>query len=88
MAVALVLSLAPFFFIVSFKETANSGSLIQLALQFLNVETRFPMLAEGSTSGSSLPLFLGITMVRVVFRCFFGFQLEAKCVSKNDYFPY
>ena len=22
------------------------------------------------------------------FRCFFGFQLEAKCVAKNDGFPY
>jgi len=40
--------------IVSFKETANADSLIQPALQFLNVETRFPMLAEGSTLGISL----------------------------------
>ena len=36
-------------FIVSFKETASLGSLIQPALQFLNVETRFPMLTETCT---------------------------------------
>jgi len=45
-------------FIVSFKETANSASLIQPALQFSYVETRFLMLAEGSTLGISLLFFL------------------------------
>jgi hypothetical protein len=40
-------------FIVSFKETVSLGSLIQLALQFLNVEIWFLMLAEGSRSGVS-----------------------------------
>ena len=37
-------------FIVSFKETVSLGSLVQPAFQFLNVETRFLMLAEGSRS--------------------------------------
>jgi hypothetical protein len=44
--------------IVSFKEHANSASLIQPAFQFLNVEMRFLMLAEGSTLGISLPFCL------------------------------
>jgi hypothetical protein len=39
--------------IVSFKETANTDSLIQPALQFLNVETRSPMLAEACALGIS-----------------------------------
>jgi hypothetical protein len=39
--------------IVSFKEHANTGSLIQPALQFSYVETRFLMLGEGSTLGIS-----------------------------------
>ena len=38
---------------MSFKENANTASLIQPALQFSYVETRFPMLAEGSTLGIS-----------------------------------
>jgi len=40
-------------FIVSFKETANTDSLIQPALQFSHGETRFPMLAETCTLGIS-----------------------------------
>ena len=40
-------------FIVSFKEIANSASLIQPALQFSYVETRFLMLAETCTLGIS-----------------------------------
>jgi hypothetical protein len=32
---------------VRFKENTNAGSLFQPALQFLNVELRFFMLAEG-----------------------------------------
>ena len=40
-------------FIVSFKEIANTGMLIQPALQFLNVEFWFLMLPEGSRSGIS-----------------------------------
>jgi hypothetical protein len=39
--------------IVSFKETANPASLIQLALQFSYVETRLLMLAETCTLGIS-----------------------------------
>jgi len=39
--------------IVSFKENANADSLIQPALQFSYVETRFLMLAEGRTLGIS-----------------------------------
>jgi hypothetical protein len=46
-----------FFPIVSFKEHANAGSPIQPALQFSYVETRFPMLAEGSTLGISFLFF-------------------------------
>jgi len=41
------------FCIVSFKEHANAGTLIQPALQFLNVEMRFLMLAEACTLGIS-----------------------------------
>jgi hypothetical protein len=44
-------------FIVSFKENANADSLIQPALQFLNVEFWFLMLPEGSTLGISLLFF-------------------------------
>jgi hypothetical protein len=40
--------------IVSFKENANAGSLIQPALQFSHIEKRFPMLTEGSTMEYSL----------------------------------
>ena len=47
------------------------------------------MLTEGSRSKCSLPFFLGTTVVmKAAFSWFFGFQLEAKCVSKNDDFPY
>jgi hypothetical protein len=58
-------------FMVSFKEIASLGSLIQLALQFLNVEMRFPMLTEGSRSGSSLLFFLGTTMSEKLFLAVF-----------------
>jgi hypothetical protein len=44
--------------IVSFRENANTDSVIQPALQFLNVETRFPMLAETCTLEISLPFHL------------------------------
>jgi hypothetical protein len=43
---------------VRFIENSNSGSLIQLALQFLNVEMRFLMLAEGRALGISFLFFL------------------------------
>jgi hypothetical protein len=52
------LCLLTVFCIVSFKEHANAGTLLQPALQFLNVEMRFLMLAEGSTLGISFLFFL------------------------------
>ena len=55
------LCLLTVFCIVSFKEHANAGSLIQPALQFSYVETRFLMLVEGSTLEISFHFF-GITM--------------------------
>ena len=47
------------------------GAHVEPALQFLNVETRFPMLAEGSTLGISLPFCLESLWVKGCFSLFF-----------------
>ena len=48
----------PFECIVRFSLECSLGAHVKPALQFLNVEMRFSMLAEGSTLGISLPFFL------------------------------
>jgi hypothetical protein len=51
-------------------------------------EKRFLMLAE-RLALEFLCRFFGITMSEGLFLAvFFGFQLEARCVSKNDGLPY
>jgi hypothetical protein len=53
---------ARFWCIVRVSLKVSLGAHVEPALQFFNVETRFPMLAEGSRSKVSLPFCLGITM--------------------------
>jgi hypothetical protein len=63
--------------IVSFKEIASLGSLIQPALQFSYVETRFLMLAEGRTLEYSFVFFWNHYAAKLDVRVlvFFGWAL-------------
>jgi len=52
----------PFKCIVRFSLKCSLGARVEPALQFLNVEMRFPMLAEGRTLEISLLFLFGITI--------------------------
>jgi hypothetical protein len=61
----------PFECIVRISLKCSLGARVEPALQFLNVETRFLMLAEGSTLGISFHFRLESLWVKGCFSLFF-----------------
>jgi hypothetical protein len=63
------------------------SACVEPALQVLNVETRLPMLAEGSRSGISLLFLFGITMSEgLFFAVFLDFSLKRGALQRTTAF--